>query len=155
VHHYATNLTWNGSTGDGYEKYSRQHRLTAPPAADGLDLSSDPAFRGDPALLNPEQLLVAAAASCQMLSFLSVAARSRIDVIGYTDEATAVMDEGDAPARINTIQLNPVVTLTDNGGTRADDERLHRMAEIAHRSCFIANSLTSDVRVASTFRWSD
>src|SRR3954447_27001511 len=59
-HHYATSLIWAGTTGSGYDAYDRTHAVTAPPAAAALDLSGDPTFRGDPARLNPEQLLVAA-----------------------------------------------------------------------------------------------
>ncbi|MDQ6854594.1 MAG: OsmC family peroxiredoxin, partial [Actinomycetota bacterium] len=87
VHRYTVSCAWQGSTGGGYDAYDRSHTATAPPARPTLPLSSDPAFRGDPALLNPEQLLVMAAASCQLLSFLAVAARARVDVVDYRDDA--------------------------------------------------------------------
>src|SRR5690625_7366079 len=48
-----------------------------------LFVSSDAAFRGDAELTNPEQLLVLAASSCQMLSFLGAAARASVDVVSY------------------------------------------------------------------------
>ena len=35
------------------------------------------------------------ASSCQMLSFLHLAAKARIDVVDYVDEATGVMPEDD------------------------------------------------------------
>src|SRR5258708_1309464 len=66
AHHYSATCAWSGSTAGGYESYDRTHRATAPPATAELTLASDPAFRGDPALLNPEQLLVLAASSCQL-----------------------------------------------------------------------------------------
>ncbi len=153
VHRYATSLSWAGSTADGYRRYARAHRLRAEPAAAGLDLSSDPAFLGDPDLLNPEQLLVAAASSCQLLSFLAVAARARLDVVAYTDDATAEMPEDDAPIRITRIDLHPVVTLADTDRERPSPERLAHLSEVAHRECFIANSLRSDVVVHPTFTW--
>ncbi|MDE1887998.1 MAG: OsmC family protein, partial [Gammaproteobacteria bacterium] len=78
VHHYQAMCTWRGSTGAGYETYDRSHELRAPPAPQTLTMSSDPVFRGDPQRLNPEQLLLMAAASCQMLSFLAIAARARL-----------------------------------------------------------------------------
>lgn len=153
IHHYATNLAWSGSTGLGYNDYGRSHRISADPANQVLDLTSDPAFLGDPALLNPEQLLIAAASSCQLLSFLAIAAKSRIDVVSYTDSATAVMDEFDQPARINSIQLSPAITLADSDRPRLADERLKRLVDLAHRSCYIANSLRTEVRVSPVFRW--
>ena len=67
-HRYRTELAWRGSTGAGYAAYDRTHEVSAPPAGVTLSLSADPTFRGDPERLNPEQLLLAAASSCQMLS---------------------------------------------------------------------------------------
>lgn len=146
-HHYATRLSWDGSTAVGYQGYRRAHRVEPVPAATALELSADPAFHGDPASINPEQLLVAAASSCQLLSFLAVAARARIDVIGYTDEATAIMP--DRPhTSITRIELHPVITVRGS----ATDERLQHLVEIGHRECYIANSLTSQVVVQPTFR---
>ena len=69
-------------------------RPPSPPTAH-LELSSDPAFGGRPERLNPEQLLLMAASSCQLLSFLAVAARARLDVIAYEDEAEAMMPDDD------------------------------------------------------------
>lgn len=140
THHYATALTWSGSTGAGYEAYDRTHMVT-PAGAPPLSMTSDPAFRGDPALANPEQLLLASASSCQFLSFLGAASRARVDVVGYTDEATAVMPEDDKPVRITEIVLRPRITV------RGSAERVAHLVEAAHRACFIANSLSVAMRI--------
>lgn len=153
VHRYATTLRWAGSTGVGYEAYDRGHDVGAPPADAELALSADPAFRGDAALLNPEQLLVAAASSCQLLSFLAVAARARLDVVAYDDDATAEMPEDDPPVRIVRIDLHPRIVLADTDRARPADERLAHLVEVAHRECFIANSLRTEVAVHPTFAW--
>lgn len=150
AHTYRTALTWEGSTGAGYEAYGRAHRLAAEPASTALDLSSDPAFRGDPARLNPEQLLLAAASSCQLLSFLAVAARSRIDVVGYVDEADAIMPDDDKPMRLTVITLRPVITLGPASAS-ITDARLDHLVEVAHRECFIANSLRSEMTIAARY----
>lgn len=151
VHRYATTCTWDGSTGLGYEAYDRAHEVIAAPADATLSLSSDPAFGGDPALLNPEQLLVAAASSCQLLAFLAVAARARVDVVAYRDDATAEMPEpedGGPSARmwVERIALRPTITVR---GTTSDD-RLRRLVDLAHRECFIAGSLRSEITVEPT-----
>ena len=155
IHTYRTQLRWAGSTGVGYDDYGRAHDVRAEPADADLHLSSDPAFRGDPARLNPEQLLVAAASSCQLLSFLAVAARARLDVVAYEDHAEAVMPEDDPPVRITRIELRPTITLADTDRSRPTEERLHHLVDVAHRECFIASSLRSEVALAARFRWSD
>ena len=149
THRYTARVAWSGSTAEGYDLYTRAHEGDCPDAGVSLQLSSDPAFRGDPAKLNPEQLLVLSASSCQMLSFLAVAARARIDVVAYEDDAEGVMPEGERPMRITTIVLRPRITVT---GDAPGDERLRELAHVAHRHCFIANSLTSEIVLEPEFR---
>lgn len=141
-HHYHVTCRWNGSTGVGYEAYDRTHVLSATPAETKLRTSSDPAFRGDPKLLNPEQLLVMAASSCQLLSFLAVASRKRIDVVDYVDQAGGFMPEDDKPIRITRIVLRPRIVV--KGG---DAAVVKKAVEIGHHECFIANSLKTDIQV--------
>lgn len=143
MHRYQARLRWSGSTGAGYDGYDRTHTAEAPPAQAGLTLASDPAFLGDPALLNPEQLVVLAASSCQLLSFLAVAARARIDVRSYEDDAEAEMPEDDPPVRLTTITLRPRVLV----GPGPTVERVQHLLEVAHRECFIANSLRTEIHV--------
>ena len=146
-HVYGVTCAWHGSTASGYDAYDRSHRGTAPPATAAIDLTSDPAFRGDPRLLNPEQLVVLAASSCQLLSFLAVAARARVDVVDYTDEATGVMPGEPTPLRITRIDLRPRIAVRGS----VTEARLTHLCEVAHHECFIANSLTTEIVVTPTF----
>ena len=143
VHGYNTRLEWSGSTAAGYEHYPRAHTLTAPPAKATLELSSDAAFAGDPDRLNPEQLVVAAASSCQLLEFLAIAAKARIEVLAYEDDAEGTMDESDEPARIQRIVLRPRIRVAP--GTSAD--RVRRLVALAHEHCYVANSLRTEIVV--------
>ena len=145
-HHYTVRCEWEGSTADGYDAYDRTHRATAPPADATLMLTSDPAFRGSPELLDPEQLLVLAASSCQLLSFLAATARARIDVVGYHDEAEGEMPEGGRPMRITRITLRPRITVRGE----VSDSRILHLVEVGHRECFISNSLTAEIVVEPT-----
>jgi organic hydroperoxide reductase OsmC/OhrA len=154
THRYSARLTWSGSTAEGYDAYARTHETTCPPATEQqpLALSSDPAFKGDPAKLNPEQLLVLAASSCQLLSFLAVAARARVDITHSEDDAQGEMPEDDRPMRITRITLRPTITVS---GDAPDEQHLRQLTETAHRHCFIANSLSTEVRIEPTFRRAD
>lgn len=147
-HRYRTAIRWDGTTAPGYEHYDRDHRGSATPAGDELALSSDPAFRGDPSRLNPEQLLVLAASSCQLLSFLAVAARARIDVVSYTDAAEGEMPEQPPPAvmAIERIRLRPQIRLRGS----VPLAKVERLVAIAHDECFIANSLRTEIIVEPT-----
>lgn len=146
VHEYRSELRWRGSTADGYDDYDRGHELRLPPAGGEWNLSSDPAFRGDAERPNPEQLLLGAASSCQLLSFLALAARSRIDVVGYEDAATAEMPEDEQPMRIARIVLRPQVVVAAG----SDVDRVHRLIERAHDACYVANTLNAEMEIAAT-----
>ena len=151
VHSYAAHVAWSGSTAVGYDAYDRSHTASCPPARASLELNSDPAFGGDPAKLNPEQLLVAAASSCQLLSFLAVAARARIDVRDYRDDAGGTMDMSDRPARVGRIELRPRIVVAP-GPT---EERVRELCATAHRHCFIANSVSTEIVVSPRVEWAD
>ena len=145
-HEYQTHLVWEGSTGAGYARYSRDHRAVAPPAEQELRLSADPQFRGSAALTTPEQLLVMAASSCQLLSFLACAARGRVDVLSYEDDARGLMPHDASPQRITSIQLAPTIVVAP--GTQPQD--VVRMVHEAHGQCYIVNSLSATVTVEPT-----
>lgn len=139
-HHYAATVAWTGTTASGYPSYHREHDVQW--ADEVLTLSADADFRGDASLPNPEQLLLAAASSCQLLSFLAVASLAGIDVVSYRDDATAVMPSGADPMRITRIDLAPRI-----GVRQADPDTVLRLVEEAHDSCYVANSLSADVVV--------
>jgi len=147
VHHYRATCRWEGTTASGYDAYERAHDLECPPAEGRHRLSSDPAFLGDPSLLNPEQLLVGSASSCQLLSFLAVAARARVDVVSYVDHAEAEMPERSGAMSIERIVLRPHIVIAQG----PSEARLRHLVEVAHRECYIANSLRTEIVVEPTF----
>ncbi|MGM7697160.1 OsmC family protein [Microbacterium sp. A84] len=146
LHTYDTTLRWQGSTADGYRGYSRAHTARTATADAVLALSADPHFRGDATLLNPEQLLVTAASSCQLLSFLAVAAMRGIDIHAYTDTAQGFMDDRVSPTAMSRIVLQPVITVAR--GTDSAD--VLDAVEAAHEGCYIANSLRAEVKLQPT-----
>jgi organic hydroperoxide reductase OsmC/OhrA len=150
-HTYRARVEWSGSTGAGYRAYPRAHTAWTPPATEAFDLSADPHFRGDADLPNPEQLLVLAASSCQLLSFLAVASRAGVDVVAYEDDASGEMPDGVVPQRITRIVLRPVVRVSAlDAQVPVEVGALERMLHEAHEQCYISNSLTTEVVVHPT-----
>jgi organic hydroperoxide reductase OsmC/OhrA len=143
THVYETSLRWSGSTGAGYDAYDRAHEIALPPGTDRIQASADQAFRGDPNRTNPEQLFLAAASTCQMLSFLAIAARSNVDVTSYEDHATAVMPEDARPVWITAITLRPRIVVA--AGT--DTDRVGRIVQKGHEECYIANSVRTEITI--------
>ena len=147
AHHFACHLVWSGAEQGGttsYERYSREVRAEVP-GKPPLPLSAAPAFRGDPALLNPEDLLVAALSSCHFLSYAALCARSGVEVVAYEDDATGTMDRRDGVTRFTEVVLRPRVTLA-RGAPGTDVDKARALHERAHSICFIARSVDFDVR---------
>jgi organic hydroperoxide reductase OsmC/OhrA len=143
-HRYTLTVEWTGNRGDGtasYRSYDRDHEVRAEHTAQ-IAGSSDPAFRGNPSRWNPEQLLLAAASQCHMLSYLHHAAINGVVVVGYVDHPTAIMTEdGQGGGRFTEIALHPLVTVASQDQVETA-ERLHADA---NRSCFIASTLNLPV----------
>jgi organic hydroperoxide reductase OsmC/OhrA len=147
-HLFAARLTWTGAKHGpvrDYDGYSREYRIDidGKPALTG---SAAQAFRGDPSLHNPEDLLVAALASCHCLSYLALCARAGIVVEAYEDAATGRMawDAAGKVMRFSEVTLRPTVRLADpTVDTIARARALH---EKAHHACFIAASVNFLVR---------
>ncbi|MEA2332530.1 MAG: hypothetical protein QOH58_2668 [Thermoleophilaceae bacterium] len=141
VNRYEAHVHWTGSTGLGWDHYDRTHVAGALPADQEVRLTTGER-KGDPAMLNPEQLLLMAASSCQMLWFLHLAAKARLDVVEYEDSATALMPTNVQPVRITEIALRPRIVVAGGG-----EGRVHKLAQKAHEHCFVANSLNAQMTV--------
>ena len=147
-HQYAVSIAWTGNDGSGtqsYRSYRRDHEIAAagkPP----IPGSSDPAFRGDRARYNPEELLVASLSSCHMLWYLHLCSVNGIVVLDYHDEAAGTLqEEDDGAGTFVRVVLKPRVTVA-GGSDRGKALALH---EEAHHLCFIARSVRFPIEVAA------
>ena len=119
--------------------FSRDLLVAIGPIA--LPMSSAPGFRGDASRANPEQLLVAALSACQTLTYLFLAARDGVAVVGYVDDAEGWLERADGATRMTRVTLRPHIVL-ENG---ADAARARALVDSAHAQCFIGNSVTTKV----------
>lgn len=147
-HLYEIQVEWTGNDGEGtrtYQSYRRDHTIVSA-AKPPIQGSSDPAFRGNPARYNPEELLVASLSSCHMLWYLHLCAVNHITVLDYRDTASGVLVEGDdGSGEFARVDLRPAVKISA-GHDRAQALALHGQA---HRLCFIARSVKFPVDIAA------
>ena len=116
--------------------FTKSHTVTIDGKA-VLHVSAAKAFKGDPILYNPEDLLLSSVVSCHMMSYLYVCKQNGIEVVFYTDEAEATLEVlDDGSARFTVIKLNPKVRIT-NIDKIEEALSLHKKA---NQLCFIANS---------------
>ncbi|TEB40466.1 osmotically inducible protein OsmC, partial [Flavobacterium circumlabens] len=71
--------------------YSKSHQIKIE-GKPVLNVSAAKAFKGDPALYNPEDLLLSSLASCHMMSYLYVCSQNGIEVLEYADNAEATLE---------------------------------------------------------------
>jgi organic hydroperoxide reductase OsmC/OhrA len=150
-HRYAVRTVWEDADGIGtrsYDGYSRDHRfeMVGKPV---LHASADPAFCGDRAKANPEDLFLAAVSSCHMLFFLALCARNGVCVLAYEDAAEATLElHADGGGAFSNITLRPCVTVS-----RENEIPLARtLHDRAGELCFIARSCAAPIEHIATIR---
>ena len=147
--HYSAQISWQREGGDfAANQYSRRHLMRFDGGAELVGSSSPhvvPVPQSDPAGVDPEEAFVASLSSCHMLWFLSIAARSGFCVESYTDNAQGVMGRNAAGKMAMTqVTLRPHAIFS--GPRLPSREEIDHMHHKAHAECFIANSVTTEVR---------
>jgi organic hydroperoxide reductase OsmC/OhrA len=145
---FISHLEWTGAAkGPTRDPAAFSRDLTVSVDAMTLPMSSAPGYRGDPSRANPEQLFVAALSACHALTYLFLAARNGIAVLGYCDDAEGRLGLVDGKMRMAQVTLRPRITLEE--GT--NEIRARELVAKAHESCFIGNSVSTPVEIEPTF----
>ena len=147
---YTATIRWS-RTGEGAfakGQYSRAHEWAfdggaVVPAGPSPHIVPDP--WGNPAGVDPEEAFVASLSSCHMLFFVDFARRAGFVLDAYVDEAEGVLEKrGDGKLAMTRVTLRPRLAWAGDPPDGAAVADLHHRA---HEACFIANSVTTDVRV--------
>jgi organic hydroperoxide reductase OsmC/OhrA len=97
--------------------------------------------------VDPEEAFVAAISSCHMLTFLSIAAKKRFVVDSYEDKALGIMTKNEnGKLFVSKVTLDPAIEFS--GDKVPTPEQIADMHHLAHKECFIANSVLTEIVVA-------
>lgn len=125
-------------------RWSGDHRVVAE-SVDGLpalEVAPPPAFAGPEGVWSPEHLLVLAAASCWLTTFLAMAERSKIALHSVVADAEGTVERrADRRFDIPSIVLRPLVTIDHE----QDRERTRRLIEKAEATCLVGNSILAEI----------
>src|SRR6186713_843254 len=143
---HKASIVWARNGADfRYKNYPRDHVWRFP---NGVEVpgSAAPAYLGNPQRVDPEAALVAALSSCHMLTFLALAANKGFVLDSYEDDAVGHLEKNAAgKMAVTRVDLRPKITFSGaKQPTAADLDALH---DKAHKECFIANSVTTEVHV--------
>lgn len=135
-HHYRSQITWSGESSAALEAPPRQ-KFTGwfPPEFDGNDQH-----------WSPEHLFVSSVSLCLLLTFISVAKKSRLEIKGYKCESTCTVDRGEGGLQITAIHAHIDVTV----GHADEVERVRPLLDTAKKHCIISNSIKAPVTLAAT-----
>jgi organic hydroperoxide reductase OsmC/OhrA len=152
AHEYTATIRWTRGEGESFSdnSYSRGHLWSfdggievpgsASPSVVPLPLSREDA-------VDPEEAFVAAVSSCHMLTFLSIAAKKRFTVDAYEDKALGIMTKNEnGKLFVSRITLDPNIEFS--GDKVPTPEQIADMHHLAHKECFIANSVLTEIVVA-------
>jgi len=147
---FSSRIIWTGNTGQGtahYQGYERTWDI-AVPGKPVVCCSNDPMLGGDPAKMNPEDLLLSALAACHMLWYLHYAGDSGVVVLAYEDAPLGVAEHGPGGAgRFASVELRPRIEVKAGADLVAAEAIHHRIHEV----CFIARSVNFPVTYKPRF----
>ena len=139
-------LNWHLGDGELIDgEYNTEHQIKV---NDEIQYKAGSAaeYGGNVNNMNPEQALAAAISSCHMMTFLALAAKMQWPVNQYEDKAIAYLGKNSkGKMSVNKIELNPKITFQNNFSV--SDEEMKKMQDRSHRYCFIANSLSEEVKI--------
>ena len=95
---------------------------------------------------NPEDTLGASLAQCHTLTFLALAHKVRLDVTAIDTEVQVELGTVERTTSVKRITLAATIRVAAGSDVAKATEMYHK----AHRYCFIANSLRSDVVLSPT-----
>jgi peroxiredoxin-like protein len=119
----------------------RRGAVTAPGIEPEIRFSAPPEFKGDPGFWTPEHFLLAAVASCFVVTFYALADRSRMQFgkLELSVEGKLSMFEGRVCFR--EIVLQPTLTIPQS----QDRDRAYALLERTENGCLIARTLACPV----------
>lgn len=140
VHTYRTAARWTGR---------RSGEVEAEGAAEPLRFSAPPEFQGEAGLWSPETFFLAAANTCFLTTFVAIAEFSKLELAAVEMGAEAHLERVPGQGyRFTEVVVRPVVTLAHE----ADREKAARLLEKTEKSCIVARSLQTPLRVEATLR---
>lgn len=144
--HHATICWGRGEVEFRYDSYSRDHDWSFP-GGERVAASAAVEYLGSAERVDPEEAFVASLASCHMLTFLAIAARKRLVVDSYRDEAVGFMEKNEqGRLAVTRVVLRPRIEWE---GEPPSAEAIEKIHQLSHETCFIANSVRTEIRVES------
>ena len=158
-------IQWQLQPSDDFAigEFSREHEWQLD-NGNTLKASSSPLVIAEPLsspqAIDPEEAFIGALASCQlpvascqlpvaschMMAFLAIAAKRKYFVTHYSDKPVGKLGKmPNGKPGITDVTLFPSVTFSEK--KKPSHEQLEKLHQMAHNSCYIANSVISRIAI--------
>jgi len=133
-HFYGTEIKWKG------ERSLSLAGTGLPVIAAGAPAE----FGGREGQWSPEHLLVGSLNACYMLTLLTIAENSKINIVSFSSSAQGKLEKvSGAGYQITEILVKPKLVLSSSN----DLVRMPRIIDKAKENCFISNSIKADIKI--------
>ena len=109
-----------------------------------IPVAPPPEFKGYVGVWTPEDLLVASANSCYLLTFLFYINKENIELITYECEAEGILKLVDKRLAIAEVKLMPRISVRLSN---ENAEKLNSLLGLSKQHCFIFNSIKAKVEI--------
>ncbi|MHA2086504.1 MAG: OsmC family protein [Candidatus Thorarchaeota archaeon] len=106
-----------------------------------VQVATPPEFGGVDGILSPEDLFVAAAASCHMTTFVAFTSKMRFEFKSFSCEGVGTLEKVEKGFEFTKIVLKSTVTV----GTEELRSKAERALALTGKYCLITNSMKCEV----------
>jgi peroxiredoxin-like protein len=133
-HTWQTSLTWIG------DRASLQAADRTP-----IGVTIPPQFGGPGDQWSPEELLIGAAQSCTVATFISLAKRRGVGIVSVSSSGRGTVARSDTGMSFSEVTLELRVIIEDD----KQRDAVAALVERAHRGCIVSSSLRCPVTVTA------
>ena len=109
-----------------------------------LDIAAPKQFDGPGDKWSPEDLLIASAADCLILTFRAIASASKLEWSELSCNAKGTLDMVDRKMQFTEIVLDATLNIVSG----ADKEKALQLIEKAEENCLITNSISTKTKLS-------
>ncbi len=134
---YQTNVKWTGALSGELSSSG----------VSSIPFGAPVEFGGTGGQWSPEQMLLASAEACILMTFLAYGGRRGVKLVAYGSSAKATLGrDTDGVMRFTSIVIQPVVRVADEDSATAARELFAGIS----RKCFVGSSLLHEPRIEAT-----
>ncbi|MEN9523482.1 MAG: hypothetical protein RL065_1859 [Bacteroidota bacterium] len=120
----------------------RKGSMSSSELTQAIEVATPPEFpKGIPNVWSPEHLLIAAANSCLMTTFLAIAGNFKLNFVSFESNGIGKLEMVENKYMISEITLKPTLVIDIS----TEKEKAEKVLQKAEAACLISNSIKSKI----------